>query len=59
MPTGMCTKPCSSPIVSCSTKCMTEFRLYETSDTENYQLVRLNYFFCELNELWGVYKCIT
>ena len=55
----MCTKPCSSPIVSCSTKCMTEFRLYETSDTENYQLVRLNDFFCELNELWGVYKCIT
>ena len=29
----MCTKPCSGTIITRSTKCMTGFRLYPTSDT--------------------------
>ena len=33
MPSYMCTKPCSGPIFSRSTKWMTEFRFYSTSDT--------------------------
>ena len=33
MPEDMCTKPCSGPIISWSTKCMTGLRLYTTSDT--------------------------
>ena len=33
----MCTKPCSGPIISWSTKFMTGFSLYPTSDTEHYQ----------------------
>ena len=33
----MCTKPCSGPIISRSTKWMTGFRFYPTSDTEHYQ----------------------
>ena len=33
MPEDMCTKPCSDPIISRSTKWMTGLRLYPTSDT--------------------------
>ena len=40
----MCTKPCSGPIISCSTKCMTGFRFYPTSETEHYQFMRLHEF---------------
>ena len=40
----MCTKPCSGPIISQSTKYMTGLRLYLTSDTEYHQLVRLHEF---------------
>ena len=40
----MCAKPCSGPIISRSTKCMTGFRLYPTSNIEHYQLMRLHKF---------------
>ena len=33
MPTDMCTKPCSGPIISWITKWMTGFRFYKNSDT--------------------------
>ena len=33
MPEDMCTKPCSGPIISWSTKWMTGFRFYPTSET--------------------------
>ena len=36
IPAYMCTKPCSVPIISWSTKWMTGFRFYLTSDTEHY-----------------------
>ena len=36
MPAGMCTKPCSGPIISRSNKCMTGFKSHRTSDTEHY-----------------------
>ena len=29
----MCTKPCSGPIISWGTKCVTSFTFYPTSDT--------------------------
>ena len=38
----MRTKICSGPIISRSTKWMTGFRLYPTSETEHYQFMRLN-----------------
>ena len=41
MPEDMCTKLCSGPIISRSTKWMTVFRFYPTSDTEKYQYTRL------------------
>ena len=44
MPADMCTKTCSGTLISRSTKCMTVFRLYPTSDIENYQLMRLHGF---------------
>ena len=44
IPEDMCTKPCAGPIVIRSTKWMTGFRLYPTSDTEHYQLMRLHEF---------------
>ena len=44
MPADMCTKPCSGLIISCSTKCMTGFRFYPTSETEHYQFMRLQEF---------------
>ena len=40
----MCTIPCSGPITSRSNKWMTGFRLYSTSDIENYQLMILDEF---------------
>ena len=40
----MCTKPCSGPMISRSTKWMTGFILYPTIDTEHYQLMILNVF---------------
>ena len=33
MPADICTKPCSGPIIIRSTKCMTGFRFYPTSET--------------------------
>ena len=39
MPADMCTKPCSGPIISWSTKWMTGFIFYITSDTEHYQFM--------------------
>ena len=44
MPSDMCTKPCSGPIISRSTKWMTGFRLYPTSETEHYQFTILHEF---------------
>ena len=41
----MCTKPCSVKIIIHSTKLVTGFRLYPTSDTEHYQLMILHDFF--------------
>ena len=40
MPEDICTKPCAGPIISSSTKLMTGFRFYSTSDIEHYQLMR-------------------
>ena len=36
MPEYMCNKPCSGPIISRSTKWVTGFIFYPTSDTEHY-----------------------
>ena len=44
LPADMCTKPCSGPIISRSTKWMTGFRLYPTSETEHYQFMILHEF---------------
>ena len=44
MPADMCTKPCSGAIISRSTKWMTGFRFYPTSETEHYQFMRLHEF---------------
>ena len=44
MPAYMCTKPCSCPTISQSTKLITGFRLYPTIDTEHYQLMKLHAF---------------
>ena len=44
MPTYMCTKPCSGPIVSQSNKWMTGLRFYPTDDIEHYQFMRLHEF---------------
>ena len=44
MLSDMCTKPCSGPNISRSTKRMTGFIFYPTSDTEHYQLMRLHEF---------------
>ena len=44
MPEDMCTKPCSGPIISRSNKCMTGFILYQTRDTQQYQLMRVHEF---------------
>ena len=43
MPSDMCTKPCSGPIISQS-KWMTGLRFYPNSDTEHYQFMRLHEF---------------
>ena len=40
----MCTKPCQGPIISRSTKWMTGFRLYPTSEIEHYQFTILHEF---------------
>ena len=45
MPSDMCTKPYPGPIISRSTKCMTGFRFYPTSDIKQYQLMILHDFF--------------
>ena len=44
MLSNVCTKPFPGPIISRFTKCITGFRLYPTSDTEHYQLMRLHEF---------------
>ena len=38
----MCTKSCSGPMISRSTKCMTGFGFYPTSEPEHYQFIRLH-----------------
>ena len=45
MPQDMCTKTCSCPIISRSTKWTTGFRFYPTSDTEHNQILRLHEFY--------------
>ena len=40
MPVDMYTKTCAGPIISRSTKWITGFRLYPTSDIEHYQLIK-------------------
>ena len=42
MPAYMCTKQCSGPIISRSTKSMTGFIFYPTSETEHYQFMILH-----------------
>ena len=42
MSEDMCNKPCSGPIIIRSTKCMTGFRFYPTSETEHHQFMILN-----------------
>ena len=44
IPEDMCTKPCSGPIISWSTKWITGFMFYPTSDTQDYQLMTLHEF---------------
>ena len=44
VPADMCTKPCSGPIIIRSTKWMTGFIFYPTSETEHYQFMRLHEF---------------
>ena len=46
----ICTKPYSGPIISWINKCMTGFRIYSTSDTKHYQLMRLHYFVVNLTD---------
>ena len=42
MPSDMCTKPCSSPIISRGIKWINGFIFYPTSDTGHYQFMRLH-----------------
>ena len=44
MTADMCTKPYSGPTISHSTKWMTVLLFYPTSESEHYQLMRLNEF---------------
>ena len=44
MPADMCKKPCSGPIIIRSTKWMTGFIFYPTSETEHYQFMILHEF---------------
>ena len=44
MPADMYTKLCPGPIIIQSTKWMTGFRIYPTSETEHYQFMRLHEF---------------
>ena len=44
MPADMCTKPCSGPLIRRSTKWMTGFRFYLSSETEHYQFMTLHEF---------------
>ena len=44
IPEDMCNKPYSGPIISWGTKWMTGLRVYPSSDTENYQLMKLHEF---------------
>ena len=39
IPEDMCTKPCSGPIISQSTKGITVFGFYLNSDTKHYQIM--------------------
>ena len=48
VPSYMCTKPCLDPIISWITKCMTEIRLYSSSDTRLHQLMKLHDFYVNL-----------
>ena len=45
----MCTKPCSSPIISWITKYMTGFIIYPNGDTKQYKLIGLHEFFVNRN----------
>ena len=51
----MCTKPCSGPIVSCSTELMTDLCFLPSSDSENYQFMKLHQF--EVRQQYNK-KCI-
>ena len=42
IPEDMCTKPCSVTIIGRSTKWMTGFRFYPTSETKHYQFMILH-----------------
>ena len=44
IPSDMCTKTCSGPIIIRITKYMTVFRFYQTSETEHYRFMRLHEF---------------
>ena len=44
IPADMCIKPCSGPMTRQIIKWMSGFRLYQTIDTEHYQLMRLHKF---------------
>ena len=44
MTADMCTKPCSVPIISRSTKWMAGFIFYPTSEPEHYQFMIINEF---------------
>ena len=48
VPADMCTKPCSGPRISRSTKWMSGFIFYPTSETEHYQFMRLHEFIVKL-----------
>ena len=42
MPADMCTKPCSCQLIGWSTKYITGFRFYPTSEIGNYQFIILH-----------------
>ena len=55
MPADMCMKPCSGPIISQSTKYMTGFRFYPTSEIEQYQFMILhNFIVKEMNFQYNI-----
>ena len=51
MPSDMCTKPRSGPTISRSTKWMTGFRFYTTSEIEHYKFIYFTMNSCNLMNL--------